>query len=383
MRGSSDPQEAGAGTLYCDPLTAYRSDLERVGDVVQFGATDDKWLRRAVRIERLAACALRTRSEVRRVSSMSSLSQAGILGVAERIEAAGALLLAFSLLDSARRLWDIVAPAAACAALLRQARIGRTLGRWDVAERLYNALVRRSAACGTPDLAGQAYLGLGSMYYHTGKLSASRLSFRRARALADRSLTTTSASYHGEMAVALAQGDLNAALVSGVEALETRALRRPDEVGVLVNIAAIAIRSGDAADAIRLLARARTLTRHGRLRMHILGKTALAAAALGRVAAVDRAASGIIREAARVNFPADELEARSELAQAYLDVGETPKAFRIARSVRARAVRLDLGVVVQRCDAILRLPHVASPPLRLRTYSRRHLLSIGPLLEAR
>jgi hypothetical protein len=68
---------------------------------------------------------------------------------------------------------------------------------------------------------------------------------------------------------------------------------------------------------------------------------------------VDRFAARLVATAAAANFPIEELEARSELAQAYAQVGVSAKALRLARAARRDAAALHLGVVVRRCDAVL------------------------------
>lgn len=362
--------------LVSDSLSAYRRDLDRVGDVIRFSSADDRWLRRALRLEKLVATSAIRSASVQQVVKHPLLRPDRLFALTERIEAAGALLLAFNMLESARRIWDIAAPSTACVALLRQARICRTLGSWEVAERFYMVLVRTASRHGAADLVGQAYLGRGSMYYHLGELTSSKASFVRARSVAKGNATTVGASYHGEMAVALAQGDLSHAVVCGVAALNTTALRSHDRVGVLINIAAIAIRTGNGQAALHVLQRALRRTRHARLRIHIFAKFARAASSLNRPDAVDHWVSRFVREASRVNCPADELEARAEIAEAYSGLGQMAKARRIARSVRAKAVFDGLAVVAQRCDAILAAPHVAPPLMRLRSRARRQLLSL-------
>ena len=214
------------------------------------------------------------------------------------------------------------------------------------------------------------------MYYHLGELTSSAASFVRARATSKRNATTVGASYHGEMAVALAQGNLSHAIGCGVAALNTRALRIHDKVGVLINIAAIAISTGNGQAALHVLQRALRRTRHSRLRIHIFAKASLAASSLNLPDSVDHWVSRFVQEASRVNCPADELEARAEIAQAYARLGQMAKARRMATSVHAKSVVDGLAVVAQRCDAILAAPHVAPPLGRLRPRARRQLLSL-------
>ena len=112
-------------------------------------------------------------------------------------------------------------------------------------------------------------------------------------------------------------------------------------------------RQGYPTAALRLVKTALRTSRHARVLMPSFSKGALAAAALGRSAMVDRFAARFVATAAAANFPLEELEARSELAQAYAQIGSDAKARRLARAARRDAASLNLSVVVRRCDAVL------------------------------
>lgn len=340
-------------TLICDALTAYRRDLERTPDVVRFGDDDAQWLRLALRLERLTAPAT---GHVRRTSPLAAqgaLQPMRVLAAAERMEAAGALTLSYTVLAAARRVWDTADPASSGVAIFRQARICRTSGATPAAENFYTYLYGFATRHRLAELRGRALIGRGIIRTLAGDPGAGRRWFVKARAAAGGSQVAIGVSHHAEMVAALAQGDHSQALVSGWKALATGALASHDEAGVMNNAASIALQAGHPLAAMRAVHRALRKSRHARVRLTSYSKGALAAAQLGRPALVQKFAARLMATAATANFPVDELESRSELAVAFARIGETAKARRLARSVRRDALQLELGVVVRRCDALL------------------------------
>ncbi|MCX5762908.1 MAG: hypothetical protein NTW72_15640 [Gemmatimonadetes bacterium] len=336
-----------------------------MGDLVRFGSADERWLRDALRLEQLVtARALRT-TAVRTIAKESLLQPSRLLALTERIEAAGALVLSFNMLESARRVWDITDAHAAGMALFHQARICRTMGATDRAEQYYASLIRHALRRRLPDLRGRALVGRGVLHGMRGELAAAYRAFAQARKVARGTPSIVAAAYHGEMAAALAQGDFSRAILAGTGALHSSGLAGHEEAAVLINIAAIALRVQQPRAAAMVLRRAMRRTRHPRLRLHALGKSALAAAAMGLRDDVAQWARRLTSARTRVCVPAEELEARSELAQAWLLVGETARARRLAQAVRAQAVPLQLSIIVGRCDAILRNRLYVLPPVRL------------------
>ncbi len=362
--------------LICDVLTAYRRDLERTPDVVRFGDDDARWLRFALDLERLTAPAT---GRVRRTSPLAThpgLRPKRLLAMAERMECAGALTLAFTTLAAARRVWDTTDPASAGVAIFRQARICRTSGATPAAENYYTYLFSYARRNRLPELRGRALVGLGIIRTLSGDTSAGRRWFVKARAACGGSPVAIGVSYHAEMVAALADADHSQALVSGWKAMATGALQSHDEAGVMVNLASISLQAGHPLAATRAVHRALRKTSHPRVRMLAYSKGALAAAQLGRKAMVEKFAARLVATAASASFPVDELESRSELAVAFASVGETAKARRLARSVRGDALELGLGVVVRRCDSVLTGEMVAEEFVALSPPARRIVLEL-------
>jgi hypothetical protein len=287
------------------------------------------------------------------------------------MEAAGALTLAFTLLGAARRIWDTADPSNAGVAISHQARICRTSGATQAAENFYSFLYAFSTQHRLAELRGRALVGRGLIRMLGGDRAAALRWYVRARSASGHNAAAVAVSYHAEMALALAAGDSSHALVAGSKALATHALPSYDEAGVMVNIATIALRAGRPRAAMRVLKQAIARTRHPRVRLIAYSKAALAAAAQHKGLVVERLAARVVATAARVNIPFEELEARSEVAQAFASVGESAKARRLARASRIEALAQGFAVIVQRCDAILSAQPEFTPPVVLSAPAQR------------
>ena len=362
--------------LICDVLTAYRRDLERTPDVVRFGDDDARWLRTALYLERLTAPATGRVCRSSPLAAHHALQPKRLLALAERMESAGALTLAYTTLAAARRVWDSVDPASAGVAIFRQARICRTSGATPAAENFYTYLFSFATRHRLPELRGRALVGRGIIRTLEGDPAAGRRWFVKARAVAGGNPVAIGVSHHAEMVAALAEGDHSQALVSGWKALATGALASHDEAGVMINLASIALQAGHPLAAMRAVHGGLHKSVHPRIRLLAYSKGALAAAQLGRKTMVEKFAARLVATVATVNFPIDELESRSELAVAFAHVGETAKARRLARSVRREAQLLDLGIIVRRCDSVLAGDVVERETISLSAPARRVMLEL-------
>lgn len=339
-------------SLICDVLTAYRRDLERTPDIVQFGEADARWLTAGLDVERLTA-APAIGGGAAAVARRRALRPGPLLALTAEMEAAGALTLAYATLAAARRVWDRVDPPSAATAVFRQARICRSVGSIQAAENHYSYLFSYATRHRLAELRGRALVGKGVLRTLEGDAEAAYRWYAKARLASARNAVVVAVAYHGEMAAALGAKDFNRALIAGWRALETSALGSYDKAGVMVNLASITLRAGRPVAALKVVKAALRTSRHARVLMPAYSKGALAAAELGRGAMVDRFAARLVATAAAANFPLEELEARSELAQAYAQVDNDAKARRIARAVRRDALALNLSMVVRRCDAVL------------------------------
>jgi tetratricopeptide (TPR) repeat protein len=368
MTDSVDPH----GTpLHCDVLTAYRRDLERTPDVVAFGEHDARWLKTGLAVERLAAKAGQRPRRGSAIAKSPLLKGTRLLPMTERMEAAGALTTAFAILAAARQVWDTTDAESAGRAIFRQARICRTSGATAAAENYYVYLFGFATRHRLAELRGRALVGRGIIRTLQGDIVAGRAWYAKARTASGYHPVATAVSYHGEMSAALSQHDYSGALVCGSRALATNALGSYDEAGVLVNMASLALRAGRPKAALATIKRALRRSAHPRVRVSALAKGALAAAALGRRPLVDKFSVLFTRAAARVNIPYEELEARSELAQAYAIVGEQAKARRMARSIGAEAAVHQFATIRRRCDAILAAEPVEQADVVLNAPARR------------
>ncbi len=351
--------------LFCDALTAYRRDLERVGDLVRFGSADDRWLKDALRLERLVTSRALGAASARSIAKAPLLKPGRLLALTERIEAAGALTLSFNMLDSARRLWDVTDAHAAGMALCQQARICRSMNESDAAGHYYAAAIQLGARRGLPDVRGGALIGRGVMHGIRGEITAAYRAFGEARRVAGQIPDILANAYIGEMAAASVNLDSNRVIVVGAQALRVRPLTPVTEATLLMVISSAAMKANRPRAAGMLLRRALACSRHARLRMHLFAKMANVAAMLGDRTEIGTCERKLRVAAARVNVPVDELGARSEIAKAYALAGDTIRARRMAKSLRAEAVAIGYANVVNECDAILKNRPLALPPHRL------------------
>ncbi|MBI2409329.1 MAG: hypothetical protein HYV19_13620 [Gemmatimonadetes bacterium] len=341
--------------LLGDVLSAYRHDLNRTPDVAQFGAQDTRWLRTALEVERVVTAngADEPRAMHRRAAH-PVLRASKLLAETERMEAAGAVALAFATLGYARRAWEKADPASCGTAIFRQARICRTVGATRAAENYYSFLASYATRHRLPELRGRALVGHGLLRTLEGNPAAGRRWFIKARRVSANHPVASAVAYHGEMHAALALGDHSGALIAGWRALTSGALPAYDEAGVLVNLASLALRAGHPLAALATARRAIRQCKQPRVQLTAFSKAAAAAAALGRKSLVDKYSAQLIGVSAHVNVPFEELEARSELAQALAIVGERAKAHRLARSARQDAGKHMFSAIVERCDNLLR-----------------------------
>jgi len=299
-----------------------------------------------------------------------------LLALTERIEAAGALVLAFNMLDSARRVWETVDAHAAGKALCRQARICRTMGDNEAASHYYAAAIRLAVRRRLPDVRGDALVGRGVMLGMGGDLISAYRAFGEARRVAGRIPEAVASAYIGEMTAARAHGDWNRVVTAGVRALRVQPLSGPNRATLLVLIATVALRAQQPRAAGGALRQALSCSRHPRLRLHVFAKMAKVAAALGRREELAEWARKLSIAATRVNLPGDELSARSELAQAFAMIGETARARRLAMAVRAQAVGLGLAIVTRECDEILKKRTITLRPVQLSRHALRAVSAV-------
>lgn len=362
----AEPLDAHGVELTRDALSAYRRDLERTPDVATFGSHDGRWLRVALRVEQATSrCGMMTRRQKQKLAAHPVLRALPLLALAEKMEAAGALTLAYNTLANARRVWDVADPRAAGTAIFRQARICRTSGATGAAEHFYTYLYSFATKHRLPELRGRALVGRAILRIQQGDAIASRRWCGKARVASGHHPVVVAVASHTEMNAALAQGDRSGAMVAGARALVSGGLEAYDEAGVLVNMASVALQANQAQAALAGVRRAIRRCAHPRVRLSAFAKGAQAAAALGRPALVNRFAAHLVRTAARVNLPFEEIDARCEMAEALLRIGERGRAVRTARLARSMAETHDFPALAARCERVMQQQLATTPALDL------------------
>jgi hypothetical protein len=310
--------EYGLATRAVD---AYSLDVERVGDRVYLkdAVTDGRWMSHALRLERLAWDP-RPRppsTDVLHITVPGSPRNAAILqgagrlepGVArllawaESMEKNSGLLLAYSVLTSARAIWLDCAPRGIALSLVQSARIARTLGDHRVAGELYSTAEHAARACSFETCTARALVGQGAINQEAGSIASAREFYLEAVSTAPASSSVRSLAYLGLSSLGLLSGDLDAAVEYSVRSAmdEPRAIGRRAEA--LMNLSEVALRVGEpllALDAARWILRRRI---QGQVRLTSIGVASVAAGRLGRDSLVNRYAAQARRESASTSLP--------------------------------------------------------------------------------
>jgi tetratricopeptide (TPR) repeat protein len=280
------------------PVEAYRRDLARLRRTTSFGEEDDGWLLLAHVVHQRAASsavadvepleedagALR-RLAVRLASAprIDGALVAELSAAALRMESAGALLLAASMLASLdRALGDALARERG-RIVAQWARVERVLGETDVAADLYERVRRLGIRHKLPELLARADLGLGVLARMRGNYPEARQRFRRGLAVAERAglAELTGLAHQSLMIAAAVARDFDTALSHGWAALAHVAGNRVQEADVLLNLASLCLDMGEDEAALRgFLSAGERATKE---RIHIAARAgaAVAAARLG------------------------------------------------------------------------------------------------------
>jgi tetratricopeptide (TPR) repeat protein len=272
-----------------------------------------------------------------RPSAPAAAAAAAVRGLAEDVEAAGALRLSFTILNDARAIATRAGAEESGLLLLQQARIARTLGFLDDAEALYVAAAEAGRAHGIALLTARATLARGVIARTRGNYPLARVLFEDALGEAERTgLKELAASAHEALMIATGNaGELDEALDHGRRALEAAEADRDRHAGLVTNLARLAWGAGCELAALGGYLHAARLTNAPRIRLPALSGAALAAAVLGRKAQVQRLASLVAGESSD-SFPYETASAWETLWRAYVVLGAPHEA----EDCRLRALEL-------------------------------------------
>lgn len=365
-----------------DTFTAYREDLAGAPGLAAFGDSDVAWLLLGQTVQRIARQVAEARTRAAKLSKMTRArrgalpdgsphdgcptdrsreaialerlrrdllrllvagDEAGVdregevddtmiaprvLAVAEHMEAAGALQLAYAVLEAAPRALPAAAPHIAAGALLHRARVARKLGALEAAHDLYEMAIRAARAARDPEVTTRALIGSAVLARRRGNYPASRRLYERALASAHRAaLPALIADAHqGLLIAASSAGDVAAALVHGWRAFTFAGDAPAREAEILSNLGAVASVAGEYAAALGAYLGAVARTTEPRVRLPALSGAALSAARLHDREALRAASAEIERELTRSSLPYEHAHSLTVLAEARDVAGEREAA---------------------------------------------------------
>jgi len=348
------------------PLEAYRSDLSRHPNRMDFGRSDTVWLLVAHCLHRLSRaqgearhsiaenCASAigdvastvapdTAEEEAMITQLERLRGALPLidtqsGAVELIDAArvlarqmgdaGALWLAFSTLGHVRLAAALARPRDIGLAMADQAWVARTLGDLDSAEEIYDEVSAAGVRAGEVELVARALLGKGvtarvrGNYPHARKWLRQGLEQAEAAGLAD----LAAIGHQGLLIAAATAGDNETALVHGWAAFELAAGMRDRQAEILINLSQVSLLAGQARAARSGFLASMARSDSPRVHLPCIGGAAVASATVGDLPSVARLAATAEESLAAAAFPFETAGLLKSLYQAFDLVGDVVRA---------------------------------------------------------
>lgn len=363
------------------PLDAYRSDLARNRTREDFGGADTVWLLTAHCLSRLGrasvedvellgtqcANALRDFTDpsgggaslsepevsdltlvVEGLSSVRDRSGAdalvrGIRGMASRMRDAGALSMAYTTVDLARRLGERAADRERALLIADQATVARLLGDLEAAEELYRAVESIGDRSGDFVTLARAYVGRGVIDRVRGNYPRSRIYFERALELAE-SVAAKDLVRLANQGLTICHAmarNFDRALQHGWTTYRLSEGSAEGEIAALTNLAQLSLDAGYPAAALRGFAAVLGRTRSAQISLDALGGIARAAAHTGDLAVLGRAASEVDARVAASGLPYENAQALYHVGTAYATVADGAKS--AAYLARARKLARARG----------------------------------------
>ena len=363
------------------PLEAYRADLSRHPNRMDFGRSDTVWLLVAHCLHRLS----RAQGEARRSIAENCASAIGDLAstvtpdtpeeaamleqlarlrrglplidtkrtagevvgsariLADQMADAGALWLAFSTLGHVRLSATAAPHRDLGLAMADQAWVARSLGDLDSADELYDGVASAGESYSIPELQARAMLGKGVTARVRGNYPKARAYLRDGLALAeDAGLSDLAAAGHqGLLIAAGTAGDLNTALVHGWAAHELLAADPNRQAEVLLNLSQASLDAGQAQAARSGFLASLSRSDSARFRLACLGGVVVASAAVGDGARLAKMATVAEEWLAATAFPYESAGVLKSLYHAFTIAGDSERAE--GYRVRARALARKNG----------------------------------------
>jgi tetratricopeptide (TPR) repeat protein len=361
------------------PLDAYRSDVARNRTTEDFGGGDTVWLLTAHCLSRLnrasfedldllgTQCASALRDFTDPTSGGATLSEAeiadlclvvdgfarvreragadvlarGIRGMARRMTEAGALSMAYTTVDLARRVADRAPDRERGLLAADQAMVARLLGDLEAADELYRQVEAVGDRSGDFIVLARAYTGRGVIDRVRGNYPRSRIYFERGLELAEtaKSPDLIRIANQGLMICHAIGANFDRALQHGWTSYTLSLGDEALEVEALSNLAQLSLDAGYPSAALRGFAAVVGRTDSARVALGSLGGVAMAAAHAGEQSVLDRAAAEIESRVTVSALPYENAQALCQLSSAYAVIGlpERSDAYRSAARKLAKA----------------------------------------------
>jgi len=362
------------------PLEAYRADLSRHPNRMDFGRSDTVWLLVAHCLHRLS----RAQGEARRSIAENCASAIGDLAAtvapdtpeeAAMLEQLAVLRRSLPLIDSQRSAAEVVSAARVLAdqmgdggalwlafstlghvrlaaaasphrdlglAMADQAWVARSLGDLDSADELYDGVASAGESYGIPELQARAMLGKGVTARVRGNYPKARAYLRDGLALAESAglADLAAAGHQGLLIAAGTAGDLNTALVHGWAAHEL--ITDPNrQAEVLLNLSQASLDAGQPIAARSGFLASLSRSDSARFRLACLGGVVVACATVGDRPMLAKMANVAEDWLAATAFPYESAGVLKSLYHAFTIAGEADRAE--GYRVRARSLARKNG----------------------------------------
>jgi len=369
------------------PFEAYRLDLSRAGTEDDFGSADSLWLlvahclsrfseqpetarldlaeRSAQALEQFAASAhgalepdsvqpldegslgeLQKMIEgLHRYAERAGQEQIAkaVIDMSGRITASGALMLAYTMVGSAREAVRDASARSGGLLLAEQGRIARLLGNLDDAEQLYAQVHGIGERTDDQLLLGRAAIGRGNTSRLRGNYPKAREFFTEALAISEAaSIAEIQRLAHQGLTIILGEArDYDGALFHGWLTFVQAGGRQKEESEALINLANISVLAGQPKAALHAILKSIPNIADGRILLPALGIGALAAARCGEVSMIEPLTEKLERAVSESTLPYENANALLTLSQAFAELGRENRAFTTRE--RAKAIAEEHG----------------------------------------
>ena len=210
--------------------------------------------------------------------------------------------------------------------MAQQARVVRQIGDLETASDLYAMVLELGKLHDVPELLVRGHVGAALVAETHGNFPMARSEYQEALAHGETVPRVAAMAHHGLMVAASKAGDLGTAFRHAWAAFEGVAGDPVRRVDLLINLAELARKAGEARVALRAFRTALEHAELSRFRLPALSGAAHSAALLGERETVESLAAQAEHEAATSGMPYEIARLWRELAEAFLALDDTGRA---------------------------------------------------------